>query len=254
MIQTMAKIGFYSRAIVYFATGLLALTSSLGLSNQKEHDLQYSINFISKIPLGKFFIILIGLGLLSYGIWKFFQGYMDIDELGKKPGALFIRFTYYINGMIHVSLAYFCYRTVLRLRVQDQDQNVRDWVKHLMNIDLGRYIVGIIGLSFIGFAISEVVKAYLKKYERGFHLKRSHPLLHFIARFGMMGRAVIFFIIGGLMLKSSWHFRPEYAGGFGNAWYVLLHLDYGTLLAFIISAGLMAYGFYTAMLANLREI
>lgn len=56
------------------------------------------------------------------------------------------------------------------------------------------------------------------------------------------------------MLKSSWHFRPEYAGGFGNAWYVILNLDYGTQIAFVIAAGLMAYGFYTAMLASLRKI
>jgi Domain of Unknown Function (DUF1206) len=254
MIEALARIGFMSRALVYFATGFLALISVLGYSKKKETDLHYSLQVLASIPFGKVLIVLIGLGLLAYALWKFFQAFLDADHLGKKLSSLFLRFTYFINGLIHVSLAYFCYRTFLHLRVQDQDDRARAWIEWLMEMPWGKYLVGIVGLSFIGFALTEIIRAILKKYEHGFELNSSHFMIHFIARFGIISRAIIFLILGFLILKSAWHFKAAYAGGFGHSWYYLLSQDSGISLSFVIAFGLMAYGIYTALLATLRKI
>jgi hypothetical protein len=72
-------------------------------------------------------------------------------------------------------------------------------------------------------------------------------LVKIIGRFGTLGRAVVFFLVGLFLLFAAYSNNPAEAKGVDGALLILMHQPYGHWLLGIVAVGLIAFGCYSLL-------
>src|SRR6266581_6029540 len=77
----LARLGYTVKGIVYVVIGWLAGMLAIGHGG-KATDQSGAIQTINSLPLGKFLLIVVAIGLLGYALWSFIQTVFDPDREG----------------------------------------------------------------------------------------------------------------------------------------------------------------------------
>ena len=79
------------------------------------------------------------------------------------------------------------------------------------------------------------------------------PLL-WIGRLGIVARALVFGMIGALLIRAGWRFAGYHAQGMAGALRAIQAQPYGPWLLGAVAAGLAAFGVFQFLQALLRPI
>jgi hypothetical protein len=119
-------------------------------------------------------------------------------------------------------------------------------------------MVGLAGLGFIVAAIYHFYKAFTAKFRKRLLMSEMSENVQTFAirtgQFGLSARGVVFGIIGVFLILAALHSNPSEARGLSGALRALEQQTYGQLLLGIVALGLVAYGFYSLVLARYRRI
>jgi hypothetical protein len=114
---------------------------------------------------------------------------------------------------------------------------------------VGPYLVGAIGLVFIGVGLYQGYRGVSGKFledsdtsEMGPGVRRAFVSL---AMFGYLARAVIFVVIGYGLIKAATDYSPGSAVGLDGALATLAHTTGGPVLLGAVAAGLIGFGLYS---------
>ena len=102
-IKKIALSGYISKGIVFSITVILAFLSSFNMGGRKAGKISI-INYLEQQSLGSVIVILLGLGLICYGIWRSIQGVNDPEGIGTDFKGLVKRIGFSISGIIYLSL------------------------------------------------------------------------------------------------------------------------------------------------------
>src|SRR5262249_51519503 len=139
-IEPVARFGFAARALVYMLVGVLAATAALG-TTRRVTDAHGAIRAMGRQPFGTALLLVVGLGLAAYAVWRCLQAGLALDGKGHDLDGLVARAGFVVSGFAHSGLAYSCFSLAMGLR-HGRSAGVREWTTRIMDEPFGRWLVG----------------------------------------------------------------------------------------------------------------
>ncbi|HYW31419.1 MAG TPA: DUF1206 domain-containing protein, partial [Gemmatimonas sp.] len=133
------------------------------------------------------------------------------------------------------------------------------WSARLLQLPYGQLLVGAAGLGVIGYAVYQLYRASSDEKVRK-HLDLAYAgatqatWIVRLGKFGIAARAVVFGMIGVLLLRAARQSDASAAGGIGQSLRELAEGDKGGIVLATVAIGLAAYGIYQIATARYRQM
>ncbi|MFW5653025.1 MAG: DUF1206 domain-containing protein, partial [Planctomycetota bacterium] len=285
-LMMLARIGYASRGAVYLLVGGLALAAALplwnaGTGNQAQGS-RGAIASLTDEPWGQTMIVIIGIGLFGYALWRFLQGVMDTDAHGTDGKGLAVRAGLIVSAVSHTLLGIYALSLVFGWTfglgnggggggagtgtgtgagtgsagaANGGGGGSTSLTAEIMAMPFGRWLVGLIGVAIIAAGIAQLVKAYKGGFRKWLDLsadkmRKVSP----ICRFGLAAKGFSFGLIGFFLIVAAWNANPSQSRGLGGALQSLRDQPYGVWLLGITALGLLAFAVYSFIEAWARRI
>ncbi|ACK72343.1 protein of unknown function DUF1206 [Gloeothece citriformis PCC 7424] len=260
VLEKLARAGYFAKGIIYGLIGILAILAAFNAGG-KTTDANGVLHTIAGQPFGQILLILLGIGLFGYAIWRFVEAALDPEHENrdKDANSLFHRLSYAISGVIYTGLAVQAILLVIDASSSSGGGNsTADWTARLLSQPFGRWLVGLVGAVIIGFGFYQLYKAYKAKFRGKLNLRRlTQEQEKWVIRIGQMGisaRGIVFVIIGFFLIQAGRQYDPQQARGLDGALQTLARQPYGKLLLAIVALGLAAYGLFMIIQSRYRRI
>ena len=254
--ERLARFGYASKGAVYVTVGLLASLAAAGLGGHLT-DTRGAMQTIELQPFGKFVLVLITAGLGAYALWRVVQAVADADRKGREAKGLAVRTGYLSSGLAYAGLAFSAGRILFDASGETRGNTLREWAALLMSLPFGHLLVGLAGLSVVGFGIYQIYKGLKAKFRKRLKLDELGERGWWAVLSGRLGyaaRGVVFCVIGAYLLRAAFYFNPDEAKGLDGALQALPLQGFGKLPLAVVAVGLVAYGFFAFVEARYRRI
>jgi hypothetical protein len=258
-MSMLARLGYAVKGVVYLIIGGLAAALAAGHGGSAT-DQKGALQTIYEQPLGKFLLVIVGIGLLAFALWSFIQALFDTEGAGRKAKGIVKRIGYAAVGIGYLltGIGAFSLVTGSGSGGQNSTAATQDWTARLLKLPFGVALVVLVGLIVLAVAIYLYSKAFTGKFQNRLNLMRLSAnvkkFLVFLGRFGYGELGVVFTIIGIFLIVAAVQFNPQKAKGLGTSLKELLHLPFGPFLLGIVALGLIAYGAYSFVEARYRRL
>lgn len=254
-ICRLARVGYASKGIVYVVIGALAALAAFGLGGGTT-DMRGVLTWILVLPFGRTIIATSVVGLLGYAIWRLVGAWRDTEHRGKSRKGIALRLGQAGSGGIAIGLAAQAWR-VLTGEFGDAG-DVERWTTRIMMAPAGRWMVGLIGLAVVAYALFQFYKAIKSDVTKHLHLWSVDEVwearFEKIARFGLAARGLVFFLIGWFLAGAALKFSDESAHGIESALDAVADFRYGAVALSVVSFGLVSYGLMQLINARWRRV
>ena len=256
ILESLARLGYASKAVVYTLVGVLAAAAALNMGGRIT-DTSGALRVLLRQPLGTAVLVIIAIGLCGYAAWRVLDAFADPDHHGSDFGGLVTRIGNVIRGLIYGALGVEAFRLVRGLR-GSSGREAETWTGRIMDLPLGEWIVGIAGMVVVAYGISEIVTAARERSGRLIDPGRLPPAaretLINVGRFGVGARAVIIVAIGVFLVRAALQHDPSVAAGTRESILELAGAFEGRFVLTGIALGMVAYGVDQAVHARCRRI
>ena len=255
-IERLARVGYASKAVVYFTVGLLAAQAAFGSGGQTT-DQRGALREIVQQPMGRALLAVVALGLFGYAVWRVIAAVTDAERKGGDGKGAAVRVGMVVRGLLYGALGMEALRLVIGAG-SSGEQGAKHWTARLLGMPMGRTLVLLAGAGVIGYALYQLYRAYKAKLSKELELGRLTPdaasWVVRLARFGMAARGVVFMIIGWFLIRAGMERDASEAGGLAEALATLEQQAYGPWLLGATALGLIAYAVYQLVNARYRRI
>jgi len=253
-IILLARIGYVAKGVLYVTVGVLAAAVALGVGGHTT-DSRGALYTIESGPFGTVTLSFIAAGLLGYSVWRLLNAVTDAERRGDDPSGLAIRAGSAVRGLAYGYLGFVTLHFLL-VRAKDGGGQIEAITARVLIVPLGTWIVIAAGLGFIGYGCYQLFRAgsdrvlrHLKVHEAG---HRGARWIRRFGRFGIASRAVVFGMIGVLLMRAAWKFDPSAAGGIEESLDALARAPRGMLVLGVVAVGLVSYGLFQIATARYR--
>jgi hypothetical protein len=238
---------------VYVVMGGLATEAAVA-EGRHGTDTRDALRAIGEAPLGKVALSVVALGLFGYAAWRVVSAIMDAERRGDSPTGASIRIGAAFRGLVYAGLGVWTirYLTYRQVGESNQPRSVTRWVLELPG---GRWIVIAVGLSIIGYALYQWYRAFSGKFLNRMSFRTAHNARNWVrytGKFGIAARALVFAMIGALLIDSGWKFDPSRVGGFRQSLNAIARQPFGEYAFAIVAVGLIAFGLFEIATARFR--
>jgi hypothetical protein len=256
MIESLARLGYASKAVIYAIVGALAIAAALQRGGRIT-DTSGALRVILSQPFGQLILVVLGVGLCGYAAWRFLDAWKDPDRRGHDFGGLVIRIGNVIRGAVYGALGFEAFRLARGLRGSN-GREAEMWTARIMQWPLGDWLIGIAGLIVAIYGISQIVDAIKVHVEDTIDLSGVPPRWRTpvarVSRFGVGARGVIIAVLGVFLTRAALTHDPGEAAGTRESVLEIANAVQGRWLLAAMAAGLFAYGVDQALHARCRRI
>ena len=239
--QAMVKVGLVSYGIVHLLIGWLAVTLATTGADNGETSNSGALQVLAEAPFGRVLLAVVSLGFAMLVVWQvvlLLIGHREFEGLKRwrKRGSSTLRAI--IFGYFAIASA----RLATGGSDDGKDQQ-ESLTRSLMELPLGQFLVGLVGVSIIGYGIYQVVKGIRGKFNEDLDVNLTGAGRR-AAGAGFGAKGVAYALVGALFLTAAIRFDPEEAGGLDQALHGLLERPFGAPLLVVVGVGLGLYGLY----------
>ncbi|TDT45390.1 uncharacterized protein DUF1206 [Maribacter spongiicola] len=256
-IKNVALIGYTAKGVVYAMTGILTFLTSISMGGQKAGKLS-TINFLEEQSFGASIVIILGLGLLCYALWRLIQGIVDPEDIGAEPKNIAKRAGFTISGFIYAGLGLIAIFDGLDIGLFSGSDNSKS---SFLSGTSGAIIFLVIGTGLGLKGVYQFVKAFKGEFLDKFQIDSLSSITKrkYIKRIGYAGlisRGIVtsiisyFFITAGKNLQGI---RSQELKGTSEAFSFIQEQIYGKWLLGIVAIGLVCYGLFMFSTAAYRK-
>jgi hypothetical protein len=119
-----------------------------------------AVSFLAQV--GRLPIVVVALGLLGFGVWRFVQTFADTEGKGRSVVGVLTRFGFLLTGIFHLSLFPLAMKLAVGAKVDTHDPT-RETAALLMSKPAGRWMVGILGALLLYSALAQLFEAVRAK-------------------------------------------------------------------------------------------
>ncbi|WP_437633952.1 DUF1206 domain-containing protein [Sorangium sp. So ce854] len=245
-VRALARFGFAAKGLVYVLIGALSLQAALSGGGETAGGRE-AVGVLGEQPFGQALLILVGIGLLGYALWREVLAIKDPGHVGHDAKGKAARVGWAASGVVSAGLALSAFQMALGEGGGAGDGH-RTWVGKVMEQPFGGVLVGVAGLAVIAVAVHQLRKAMKSRFAKDLRTQDMSPperaWVFRMARVGLVSRGVVFGIIGAALIKAALAHDPGQSKGVREALATVAASPFGTALLVLVAAGLCAYGVY----------
>lgn len=243
------RVGYFSRAILYFVLGLIALTSAGAISEGTDGIFRA----VDEFPGGTVLLWIMVVGLFAYALFRFASPLFDIENNGSDTKGWGKRIGHAGSGIAHLVLAWTAYQfaSTSGNGGSGGGSGASEATAGVLSIEFGGVVIGILGLAFFIAALAQAKKAISGDFMN--RISASAPsFTRMLGGIGFGARAVVYAVIGWSLVKAGFMSgTAEQVKTLGGAVASLA----GTGWLFTITAlGLLLFGVFSLILSRYRII
>jgi hypothetical protein len=241
--------------------GLLALQLAIG-SPDEQASPQGAIEWIGEQPLGRFLLVALTLSLVALASWRALDAWRGDPVEGAETSD---RVRYAAQAVIYGGFAVASLSVTIATWSGTGDgsassagggagsgQSQQQATAVVLDWPGGQLLVAAAGLALIGYAAWKFVKHTLHAE----FMERLSGAGDAVERFGRVGyaaRAVVWAVVGVLLIQAALTHDPNQAGGLSAALQELAGSGLGRLVLVAVAVGLFAFGALSVVEAKYRR-
>ncbi|MDO1501051.1 DUF1206 domain-containing protein [Winogradskyella maritima] len=236
--EKVARFGIISKGIVYSIVGILTAMSAFNLGGGQSGS-RDALSFLAEQSYGKVLLFIMGLGLLSYAFFRFYQVGNASEEDSKKSAIK--KVGYAISGIIYLGLSVYSFT----LLSGNSSGNSSDFLNFIHNETTKTMVLFLIALGLLAKGIYELYRAYSKKYKEDIGATlgtNAEGVFLKWARFGITSRALVFIIMGFLTGRGA--LKNDSSLGSKTDAFSFIKQEFGATVLGLIAIGLVGYGVF----------
>ncbi len=170
------RVGHVIRALAYGTIGLEAFRLARGLrassSGQTSRQTRLWTARVMDLPFGDWLVVLVGLGVVGYGIWEIIKAVRQRTDKSVDPSQLppavraplvnIARFGVVSRAAVIIVLGVFLARAALQ-HDPSQALGPRESIIELVGLFHSRWALGAIGLGLMAYGVDQVVHAWCRR-------------------------------------------------------------------------------------------
>ena len=248
-LDWIARAGFIARGLLYVLFGVIALT----VRSKADEGQSAVFDMVGEAPLGSVLLILLAAGLVAYGVFRLACAWLDIEGKGRDLKGLAGRAAQAGSGLLHLGLAWSAIQFLIGAkRSYDHagDENSREAVRTIVDLELGDAALYAIALGFLFAGGLQLRKAWKKS-----HMKQCRADTPDIActlgRIGLAARGAVFAAIAWSFYRTAQTHDEGEAHAVGGA---IASLQDREWLFLAVCVGVILFGVFSLMLARYRIV
>ena len=257
-LEALARTGFIVKGVLYVVVGVLALRVAAH-DGGRVTGTRGALRTVLEQPFGHALLLAAAVGLFGYAAWRILQGVADPDGYGTGWTGLGMRLGFIGRGIMHAAIGRQAWLFYEGVQVHASGTE-RAMAAQAMAWPFGAWVLVIIGVVMIAFAISQVHDAWSGHLEDNLDLaelrREAGPWAVTVSRFGIASRAVLLALLGWGAAMAGW---SHDAGAMPTTVSPMRLLaaqpgDLGRFLLAVAAAGSIAYGVYQFLHARYLRI
>lgn len=252
MIARLARLGYASKALVYAVVGALAIAAATNQGGRVT-DTSGALRVVFSQPYGQVLLLVLGVGLCGYALWRVLDSFGDPDRHGKEFKGLVTRIGNVIRGLIYGALGVEALR-LLGGSGDSKGDEAEAWTSRIMNLPLGEWLIGIVGVIVFLYGASQVVKTVKGEDDPLVNWVAVSTIVQRICRFGVGARGLIIITLGVFLVRAAVQDNPREAAGTRESLLELVNVVDGRWLLGLMAVGLLAYALDQAVHSRYRRI
>lgn len=244
-METLTRIGFAARGLMYLTIGWLAL------SRGRAEDNQGAIASLAEGG-GSPLLVIMGLGFMGYAIWRLSEALIDSEGHGHDAKGMAVRIGGGISGIVHFFFALFALRLGLGWSSGSGGggSGTEQGAAMAMSLPGGSLLLGLAALALAGTGLFQLIKAWRADFLHHFSPDVARePWVKWSGRLGYAARGFVFLVLGWLAFGAA---RSGDAGDVGGLDAALASLP-GTVFL-VVALGFMLFGVFSFIEARYRRI
>ena len=241
----LARAGFAGRGAVFLILGAFAGKAALGLGAQPVGATDALRDLLGSWA-GWAIVLAIAVGLLCFAAFRALEAAADVHGYGDDLSGIVRRAGLGAAGLFYAGLAVVAASIVFGWHVAAAgDQQVKSWTAWLLGFPGGAWLVGIAGVITVGAGVGLAIAGLRGSFQRRVRVDgEQRPYVRALGMVGLVGRSVVFVLIGAFLVFAAVTSDPSKAQGFGGALRTIQHQSYGDLLLGVAAIGLLAFGLF----------
>lgn len=250
----LGRLGYAVKGVVYMVVGFLATKAAVGMRGGETTNSRGAVQAIEATPLGRISLLFVIAGLFGYAAWRLVSAIKDAERRGDEPTSIAVRVGEAFRGLLYGALGAWTLRYLLTDRT-GEGQQAPGLVATALGLPFGRWIVVAAAMCIAGYALYQVYRALSGKFLNRLSFSgatiTTRRWTERLGRFGILARAVVFAVIGGLVARAGWTWDPSQAGGVERSLDVIAR-EQGGYVFILVAVGLIAYGLFEIATARFR--
>ena len=163
-VEKAARIGYVAKALLYATVGILAAQAALGRGGRTT-DLGGALREVVRAPMGEALLLVIGVGLAGYAIWRILDAITDAEGKGGDAKGLARRIGSAARGLGHGALAV----AAFGLATGSNDGgggDKRELASKAVDVAGGSWLLWLAAAAVLGYACYQLYRAYAAKLGR----------------------------------------------------------------------------------------
>lgn len=250
--EIIARVGIVARGVIHLLVGWIAIRIATGDAGQKA-DQRGALEAVARQPLGKWLLVVMGVGLLAYAGWRALEAVVDTEDKG-----MLQRVGQALRALLYTGLAWTSFRMALGSGGGNGGSTSQEVTTGALGTTGGRFLVIAAGLAVVATGIWNAYRAISRSFTKRIkEAEMSSTERRWTIRAGVVGhlaRGIAYLVVGWFLLRAAWRFDPQQPIGLDASLHAVAATSYGPILLLGVGAGVIAFGLYQLMLARYREV
>ncbi|WP_228243935.1 DUF1206 domain-containing protein [Porphyrobacter sp. GA68] len=243
--ETLVRVGYFSRAIMYSVLGVIALMGAAAFAEGTDGVFRAIRDF----PGGTALLWILVIGLSAYGLFRLASPAFDIENSGSDAKGWGKRLGHLGSGIGHFALAYTAYK--FATAGNSSGGGAQEAAAGVLSYDFGGAVLGLLGIAFFVAAAHQAKRAWTAEFMQ--RVAAGAPdYTETLGRIGFAARAVVFAIIGWSLIRAG--FLSAGSAQVKTLGEALASLAGNGIVFSLVAVGLLVFGIFSLILARYRII